>query len=248
MEMGQVEFYYRLVSLRCRELGVFIPYTKIDRGRLDDNEMNTVTQAIEDLKQLPILIDDTPGLTPLIFKSKLLKYINDDGVQSAWLDYIQIGNNEGKGGKTTADQISGSMTEYKNVTKDLNIPIGILSQIDKNVENNGQNGRPLFVNLKGSGSLGEASDVVILLHRPEVYDPEPVNEEGVSEKGVMYIDVVKNKMGDMGLIKELFSVSTNYLEKENPWVQSSPAVVVGNAINHYGRVKQDYNIDDDVPF
>lgn len=215
MEMGDTEFYFRLISLRCRELGYKIYYSDIDKGNVTPDELVIIERAIDDLSKIPIYIDDTSGLSPLSVKGKLLKYMNDYGVTSAWLDYIQIADNSGNGDKkTTADQISMAMTLYKGIAKDLPIPLNILSQIDRTVESNGQKGRPVLVNLKSSGALEEASDVVILVYRPEVFDPMPMDESGNDERGIMYLDVAKNKMGETGLVKIPFSIETNFLEEE----------------------------------
>lgn len=216
LEMDQVQFYFRLVSIRCKELGHDISYSRIERSKLSDFEKTIVDQAINDLDKMPFYIDDTPALTMLQFKSKLLKYINDYGVEDCSLDYVQLVRNEAKAqGKTTADIISDIMSDIKNTSKALDIPITVLSQIDREVEKNGQRGRPVLVNMKGSGALEEKADVVILLYIPEIYDPEPEDEQGNSLKGCIYLDVAKNKMGQTGLLVEKFDLPTNTFRSED---------------------------------
>lgn len=245
MEMGRVEFFYRLVSLRCRENGAFIEYSKIDRAQLSAEEWEVVDQAITEIQNLvgeKIIIDDTTYLNPLTLRSKILKYMSDYDVRSAWMDYIQIADNTTGGKTNTADQIADSMTKIKGISKTLEIPMCVLSQVDRNTEKNGQKGRPALSDGKGSGAIEEASDMVVGFWRPEVNDPEPTDEFGISEKGMLYIDVLKNKMGETGLIKKLFNVATNFFETEAPYFEPTEPI----KMPHYHH--PDDLEDPDAPF
>lgn len=215
LEMSDEEFYIRLASMRVRDMGHYIPYSRIDRGQISPQEWEIIQQAIGELKQEPIFIDDTSALTPLLFKSKLLQAISEYGVESVYMDYVQLVKNEEKYGQNSAENISNIMTELKVCSKDLQIPVVVLSQVGRTTETNGQMGRPTIANLKGSGSLEEKSDVILLIYRPEVNDPDPFDENGQSEKKIMYIDLAKNKMGETGLVKVKFDVSTNYFESRD---------------------------------
>lgn len=236
MEMGAVEFFYRLVSLRCRDMGAFIEYSKIDRANISAEEWEIVDQAITYIQTMLgvlIIIDDTTYLTPLLLRSKILKYISDYGIMAAWMDYIQIADLSSTGKGTTADQISDYMTKVKGISKTLDMPMCILSQVDRETEKNGQKGRPMLSNGKGSGAIEEASDMVVGIWRPEVNDPDCADEFGVSEKGIVYLDVLKNKMGETGLIKKRMSVATNFFETEDPYISSYNAVQNQQASPNY---------------
>lgn len=249
LEMDQVQFYFRLVSIRCRELGYKIPYSKIERGKTTEFEQTIVDQAIEDLNSMPFYIDDTPALTMLQFKSKLLKYINDYGVQDCAIDYVQLVKYEAKSqGKTTADMISDVMSDLKNTAKALDIPITALSQIDREVEKNGQKGRPVLVNMKGSGALEEKTDMVILLYIPEIYDPGAEDENGNSLQGCIYMDVAKNKMGQTELFIDHFDLPTNTFEVEDFVPPPMPDEKPRFNMNYYESSYKKDEADPDAPF
>lgn len=243
MEMSDVEFYIRLAAMRVRDMGHHIPYSRIDRGKISGDEWIIIQDAIAELKKEPIYIDDTTGLTPLLFKSKLMKAISEHGVQSAYLDYIQLVKDEERYGQNTAEKLSSNMTELKVAAKDLEIPIVVLSQVGRTTEQQGGTGRPTIATLKGSGGLEEKSDVIMLIYRPEVNDPEPVDEMGQSEKGIMYIDIAKNKMGETGLVKIPFDVSTNYFEETD---FPMPAIPQNNNVIH--SMRNNNEEDKDPPF
>jgi len=259
MEMEDVELLNRLAAIRVRELGHKIPYSRIDKGHLTKEEVIVVREAINDVRQLPIDIDDTPYLNAMKVKAKLSKMVRKKKTKVAFLDFVQIADLENK---NTADGLSNFMTQLKNMAKELQIAIVPLSQIDRMTEKHGGNGRPGIADLKGSGGLEEKSDVIMLLTRPEVIDPDAVDPvTGNSERGIMYIDIVKHKMGETGLVKEPFDVSTNFfaplaemLEEQGVILngQLQPAQAYEQSSGYNGtRNNQNissYNTDDDPPF
>jgi replicative DNA helicase len=215
MEMRQIELFARIACMKLVEDGhTHLNYSRFFRGLdLTEEDVALVFQAIDDVAQLPIYIDDTPSLSAMQIKTKLMKYISDYGVTSAYVDYIQLAEIAEKKFGNRAEGISQTMTDLKNMAKIFDIPIIVLSQGDRNTEKGFAKAMSL-ADLKGSGGIEEKSDVVILLYRPEVNSDDPVNENGDSDIGFMYIDVAKNKMGGTGVLRIPFDVKTNYIDPD----------------------------------
>lgn len=207
-EMQDTELWNRLASIRLRELGHKIEYSRIDKGNVTDAERILVEEAIMYVSQFPIHIDDTANLSAKTIKAKLVKYIKDYDIRVCFMDYVQI--SDLGDGNNRADGIGSFMSSLKTTSKELNIPILPLSQMDRLREKGGYPGghRPQLTDLKGSGGLEENSDVVILLHRPEVFGITE-DEQGRSLVGVMEIIIAKHKMGETGMLIEQFEVATN---------------------------------------
>lgn len=212
MEMPDVQLFNRMASIRIRDNGGYIPYSRIDKAEITTDEYKLVDQAIRDIQDLnKIFIDDTPHLSALSLKAKIIKAIKDYGIKAVYIDYIQIADIDTKTGNNRATAISEFMTQLKAIAMELQIPVVILSQVDRASEKGeGKIGRPKLSDLKDSAGIEEKSDVVILITRPEVVlGSDGTDAEGRSVKGIMYIDVVKNKMGETGEIVENFDVRSN---------------------------------------
>jgi replicative DNA helicase len=214
MEMVDTEIYSRMISKhiwRSRQLK--IDYSKINRGLITPQEFLLVKDAKRELDKLPIYIDDQPAINTMQLKSKAMKLINDKGLEAMYVDYVQLLDKvqAGFGFTNTAEAISQNMRDLKKTAKAINIPIIPLSQVDRNVgkKPGSMAGKATMQDLKGSGGLEENSDVIILLDRPELYDPD--NWE---EKGMMHLVIAKHKNGEKGEIVEQFDLAVNsFIEK-----------------------------------
>jgi len=216
LEMSQEELFYRMASMHLRdEFKTKIPYSRIAKGKISEAEWEDVQQAIKDLQNMNLIfIDDSPSLTPLLIKTKIMKYKIDYGITHAYVDYVQLMDHQA-GNKTTADAIGLTMAGLKNTAKAMEMPIIALSQINRDLEKRpGTSYKPKLSDLKGSGGLEEATDVVLLLDRPEV-NGIMEDEMGRSNQGILNIEVAKQKMGETGNVRIRFDVATNYFEPED---------------------------------
>lgn len=209
MEMVDTEIYARMVSKHIwKTRGIKIDYSKINRGVITPDEYLLIKDAKRELDKLPIYIDDQPAINTMQLKSKTMKLINDKGLEAMYVDYVQLMEKiqAGFGFTNTAEAISQNMRDLKKTAKALNIPIIPLSQVDRNVAKKpgSMAGKATMQDLKGSGGLEENSDVIIVLDRPELYDPD--NWE---EKGQMHLVIAKHKNGEKGEIVATFDLAIN---------------------------------------
>ncbi len=205
MEMRDIELYSRIVSKHLWvQHQVRIEYSMVMRGIYSDEQFVWIEQAVREIDQLPIYIDDVPALNTMQLKSKTMKLINDHGIKGMFVDYIQLMEKITAWGGNTADAISQNMRDIKKISKSLNIAMIPLSQVDRRVGKDGKNGKATMQDLKGSGGIEENSDVILLLDRPELYDPDDY-----AEKGMMHIVIAKHKQGSKGEIVVPFDLAIN---------------------------------------
>jgi len=211
-EMRNTELFARLVSNELYEMGYRIPYSRIRKGLITLDELNLVNVAIDRLVKKGIYLDDTPALTVSIIKSKIMRLIEEFGVNIIFIDYVQLIQIGNKLFSNNAENISQNMTDLKNMAKEFDIPIVLLSQVGRETEKHGVARKAVLGELKGSGGLEEKTDVVMILYYPEINEPNPTDENGLSLRGVMIIDIAKNKMGETKELKIPFDLKTNAFE------------------------------------
>lgn len=179
-------------------------HAKIDSHRLIhnkiyQNELERLSMALGTLSNLSIIIDDTPAtlLTPMRIRSVLRR------IQSRWgklglivLDYIQkLGDRAAGNRAQTVGKFSGA---FKDIAKEFDVPFVALAQINRGVESQ-SNKRPTMADIKDSGDIEQDMDIGLLLYRDEYYN------SNTADKGLMEINVAKNRNGVTGVCKVLFN-------------------------------------------
>ncbi|BAZ18066.1 replicative DNA helicase [Calothrix sp. NIES-4071] len=178
-------------------------HSGIDSSRLMSNqiyrdEMDNLKQAVVALNQLLIIIDDTPASiqNPSRVSSVLRRVQSSKGsLGLVVMDYIQKLGDRAAGNRAQAvGKFSGA---FKDIAKEFNVPFIALAQINRGVENQ-TNKRPTIADIKDSGDIEQDMDIGLLLYRDEYYNPD------TQDKGVMEINVAKNRNGATGMCKVLF--------------------------------------------
>lgn len=178
-------------------------HSGIDSSRLMSNqiyrdEIENLKQAVVALSQLPIIIDDTPASiqNPSRMCSVLRRVKSKRGsLGLVVMDYIQKLGDRAAGNRAQAvGKFSGA---FKDIAKEFDVPFIALAQINRGVENQ-TNKRPTIADIKDSGDIEQDMDIGLLLYRDEYYNPD------TQDKGVMEINVAKNRNGATGICKVLF--------------------------------------------
>lgn len=124
------------------------------------------------------------------------------------IDYIQLINSTNKDSYMVRSQEIAQYTrDLKHLAKELNVPIIIVSEVNRDAENR-LDKRPKICELRDSGSIEDDSDVILLLYRDDVYDPEYSRQKGVAE-----INIAKNKSGPTRTC--IFAFLSQYMRFEN---------------------------------
>lgn len=181
-------------------------------GNLRDSEWTRISQAVDDLRKLPLYLDDQPALTLAEISAKARALVRQHGIKLLVLDYIQL-----CGSRKTNDkrhhQIEELSRGLKTLAKQLGITILALSQINRSVETR-IGGKPQLSDLKESGAIEEDADVVMFLSLNHVSD--------FGHK-VVEADFAKNRQGRIG------SAALSFDGGFQAWTDSGEALTKGFA-------------------
>ena len=203
LEMSREQLATRLLCAQGR-----VNAGAVRTGQLTkDRDWPRLTDAAEVLYNLPIHIDDTPGLTITQIRSKArrLKQRNPD-LGLICVDYIGLmGTNDPKASRER--QVALCSMGLKNLAKELDVCVLALSQLNRGVEMR-DNKRPRLSDLRESGAIEQDADTIMFIYRDEYYNPESSAEPGVAE-----VIVGKQRSGRTGTVKLAFQ--GEYLRFEN---------------------------------
>ena len=180
-------------------------------GRLSPDQWQQVTEAGASPTWTGILIDDTPLQTVRNIRTKCLLQSRRGKIDMVIIDYLQL--IEAGDRKANREQQVASITrELKLLSKELEVPVILLCQLNRDAENN-LGKRPSLANLRESGAIEQDADLVLLLMRPEVYGIKTIDigeQIGVSTAGLGFLDIAKQRDGATGTI--LFRTNKQFSE------------------------------------
>ena len=173
---------------------------RIRNGQLSQEDWGKAINALNDLAEAPLYIDDTSGLTPQLMKKKLRRLIQEHGeLGLVVVDYIQLMEN---GGKKMADnrqqEVSAISRQLKIMAREFNVPLIALSQLSRGVESRADK-TPMLSDLRESGSLEQDADIVAFLNRENYQDTEDTSD-GVETQVI----IRKHRNGELGIVKLWF--------------------------------------------
>lgn len=181
------------LSMRILSSESCVDSMRLKTKNLLDTDLRNISRALKDLSQLPLFINDSADVTLIDIKSQCRKIKAEHGLGLVMIDYLQLMNSHSKI-LSREQQISEISRGLKNLAKELECPIIALSQLNRAVESRPDK-RPLISDLRESGSIEQDADIVCLIYRDEMYNPES------KDKGVAEIIVAKNRSGERGTAK-----------------------------------------------
>lgn len=209
---GKPTLFYSLemteqqITTRCESIIAGVSYNKIVNNDLTDDERKRLFDAQSILFEMPLYINDTPGLhiDQIKAMSRKSKKVND--IQIIFADYLQLMN-----GPYSNDQnhkYEYISQELKNLSKELDLPVVALSQLSRNVEGR-KDKRPLLSDLRNSGGIEQAADCITFIYRPYYYYESAgdenfrYDENGIEQKHYCEILNLKNRNGQTGVIADI---------------------------------------------
>ncbi len=192
LEMGHLEIAERLLCSRSRVDGY-----KLRTGMgLGNREMAQLGKAYGELiKNGQIFIDDTPTRNMLQITASARRLRRRKEVGLIVVDYIQLVDSE-ESRDSRQEQIAKISRRLKTLARELHVPVIALSQLNRAVENR-EDRRPRMADLRESGAIEQDADIVLLLHRPDYYDPN-------DQPGIAELIVAKNRNGRTDTVKLTF--------------------------------------------
>jgi len=191
LEMSNEQLVQRLIS---QETG--IDSQRLRSGKIQQDEWPLFNQAIETLSRTHIYLDDTPALTPLQLRTKCRRLHLDLGLDLVLVDYIQL-MSSGLRVENRVQEVSHISRNMKILARELNVPVLAAAQLSRAVEQRADK-EPQLSDLRESGSLEQDADVVMFIHRPEMYEKDTLKQN------LAQIKVAKHRNGPVGTIELVF--------------------------------------------
>lgn len=194
LEMPADQLITRMLSSMGR-----IDQTKIRTGQLDEDDWPKLTTAVNMLRDKPLFIDDTSGISPNEMRTRVRRIVREHGaVSMIMIDYLQLMQiKTGKANASRAEEISEISRSLKALAKEMECPVVALSQLNRSLENR-PNKRPVNSDLRESGAIEQDADVIMFIYRDEVYN------EDSEDKGIAEIIIGKQRNGPIGTSKLAF--------------------------------------------
>ena len=192
LEMSKEQLVQRLLTAEAR-----IDAHKLRTGNLKDADWPLLTEAAGQLAEAPIYIDDTPAISVLEMRAKCRRLQAQKGLDLIVVDYLQLARSSSRA-DNRQQEISEISRGLKALAKELNVPVMALSQLSRALEARTDK-RPMLSDLRESGAIEQDADVVMFIYRPEVYDKENEELEGMAE-----VIIGKQRNGPIGMVPLAF--------------------------------------------
>lgn len=176
LEMSSDELASRILSTVTQT-----PGQNMRTGELNKAEITRIAAAVRELQDIPLYIDDTPGLTIGAIRTRARRLKRTKGLGLVVIDYIQLISGSAKRAEANrVQELSEISRGLKILAKELNVPVIALSQLNRGVESRDDK-RPLMSDLRESGSIEQDADVVMFVFREHYYihneEPKPKQNE-----------------------------------------------------------------------
>ena len=166
-------------------------------------KMDKMMTSADKLRGRPLMINESFGLSPSKLRSLALGLKISEDIQAVVVDYIQL-MSAGGSAANRQEEISLISRSMKGLARELNIPVLILAQLNRDVEKREDN-IPRMGDLRESGALEQDADVVLLLFRKAYYDQMKAKKgEVIQDDGTTKVIVAKNRFGETGDVKLTF--------------------------------------------
>ena len=172
----------------------------IRTGNLSDDEFSRIGDAMADMDELPIYIDDTSSMTIVELRNKARRAMHDHDIGIVIVDYLQLiaGTDRYKGQRV--QEVTEISRGLKILARELEIPVVALAQLSRSVTGR-DDPRPILSDLRESGSIEQDADLVMFLHRPDYYKQ---NDDDYEETHITELLVAKHRHGAVGKIELYF--------------------------------------------
>lgn len=165
LEMSRNEIAMRLLSAEAT-----LNMQDLRKGRLQDEQWAKIATTMGKMDSAPLFIDDSPNMSLMEIRAKCRRLKQKHDLKLVVLDYLQL-MSSGKKVESRQQEVSEFSRALKLLAKELEVPVIALSQLNRGSEQR-QDKKPMVSDLRESGSIEQDADMVILLHRDDVYDKE----------------------------------------------------------------------------
>jgi replicative DNA helicase len=191
LEQSRIELAERLMCCQAR-----VDSHKLRAGHLSSGEdMPKLIEAGDTLRKAKLFIDDSPGQGMLRIAANARRLKLRHGIKAVFIDYLQLIEPDNRR-DSRQEQVAGISRRLKHLARELHIPVVALAQLNRSLEDR-QEHKPRLADLRESGAIEQDADTVMLLHRPEMYEPG-------EHAGMVEVIIGKQRNGPTGEIKLMF--------------------------------------------
>ncbi len=211
LEMGAEQLAERMIG----SVGG-IDMKKIKTGSLEDKDWQKINEAMSELGETNIYIEDTSGITVGDIRAKCRRLANSEkGLAMVLIDYLQLIQGGARYAGNRQQEISEISRSLKTMAIELKIPVIALAQLSRAVELR-EDKRPMMSDLRESGSIEQDADIVAFLYRDDYYNPNKYDLS--SNTSVTEFIISKQRSGNTGTVELLFEKNmsnfVDYMKKE----------------------------------
>ncbi len=169
----------------------------IRTGNLSDEDFAKLSEAMGEMAEAPIYIDDTPGVSVIEMRTKARRIAHEQPLGLIIIDYLQLMQGSGKNDGNRVQEVSEISRGLKLIARELNVPVIALSQLSRSVENRSPQ-IPQLADLRESGSIEQDADIVMFIYREAYYNPETEREN------ITDLIIAKHRNGPVGKVELYF--------------------------------------------
>jgi replicative DNA helicase len=178
-----------------------VSLTRATRGELNPDEWSKLWAANKKLLSASIYVDDNSAITPAEIMRKCVRLKREQSLDLVMVDYLglmgAINNNTRYDNRQV--QVAENSRAMKIMAKDLDIPVLLLSQLNRSIETRkGQDSEPVLSDLRESGAIEQDADIVMFIHKPKAENEQEVKEDGLNRDYDAKIIVAKHRNGPTG--------------------------------------------------
>lgn len=256
LEMSRTQLMHRLVSAELyHTYGVLMSTKEVKDAKFSTDQFALVNKATAYLTKTGLYIDDTPALSIQQLRSEAITMVTKFGVKLLIVDYLQLMQGTGN---NREQEIASIARGLKNIAKELSVPIIALSQINRAVESRGGEKKPTIADLRESGEIEQAADIIFFYYRPSYYGITE-DENGQSTEDLCEILVRKHRNGPSPVDIPIFYKAMASIIKDSPlFVSEQVPVSTSKRIEPtkeqssnsmpVGRNFYEKDVDKDAPF
>ncbi len=195
MEMAKNEIVDRMISDIAG-----VDAWKIRTGNVSDEDFAKIGDALGDMSEVPLYIDDTSSMTIYDLSNKARRAVHDHNISLVIVDYLQLiqGSDRYKGNRV--QEVTEISRGLKTLARELEIPVIALAQLSRGVTGR-DDPRPVLSDLRESGSIEQDADLVMFLHRPDYYKQ---NNDDFIPTNITELILAKHRHGPVGKVELYF--------------------------------------------
>ncbi|MDH3402725.1 MAG: replicative DNA helicase [Acidobacteriota bacterium] len=192
LEMSREELALRILSAEAN-----VEFHRMRSGHLSQKHWSRLLKSVKAMANKRLFIDDSANPSLLEVASKTRRLKAEKGLDLLVIDYLQLMEAGGRYENRNLE-ISAITRHFKQLAKELGLPILCLSQLSRRPEQRGKDHRPQLSDLRESGSIEQDADLVMFIYRDDMYDPES------EHPGEAEIIISKHRNGQTGTINLVF--------------------------------------------